>query len=116
MGKDTEIQYNECIYQPQGWEEACRFVSMRIRKSPEEQKGQESLFEEENYTYRSFVTDLTGAAHKVIDEYDDRAGAAPLIAEANREGLAAIPSKHFQSNSGISNSVYQLLEPYTHTA
>jgi hypothetical protein len=96
VGKDNELQYNECIYQPRGWEEACRFVSMRIRKSPEEQKGQESLFEEDKYTYRSFVTDLTGAVHKVIDEYDDRAGAEPLIAEAKREGLAAIPSKHFQ--------------------
>jgi hypothetical protein len=96
--KDNEIQYNECIYQPHGWKEACRFVSMRMRKSLEEQRGQESLFEEENYTYRTFVTDLRGAVHKVIDEYDDRAGAEPLIAEAKREGLAAIPSKHFQSN------------------
>jgi len=98
MGKDKKLQYNECLYQPHGWEEACRFVSMRIRKSLEEQKGQESLFEEENYTYRTFVTDLKGAVHKVIDEYDDRAGAEPLIGEAKREGLAAIPSKHFQSN------------------
>jgi len=96
--KDSEIQYNECIYQPHGWEVACRFVSMRIRKSVKEQKGQESLFEEENYTYRTFVTDITRAVHKVIDEYDDRAGAEPLIGEAKREGLAAIPSKHFQSN------------------
>jgi hypothetical protein len=71
---------------------------MRIRKSAEEQKGQKNLFKEDNSTYRTFVTDLTGAAHKVIDEYDDRAGAEPLIGEAKREGLAAIPSKHFQSN------------------
>ena len=71
---------------------------MRIRKSPNEQKCQQSLFEEEHYTYRTFVTDLMKPVHKVIDEYDDRAGAEPLIGEAKREGLAAIPSKHFQSN------------------
>ena len=98
VGTDKEIQYNESFYQPHGWEIPCRFVSMHIRKSLKEQKGQESLFEEENYTYRTFVTDLPGKAHKVIDEYDDRAGAEPLIAEAKREGLAAIPSKRFQSN------------------
>jgi Transposase DDE domain group 1 len=98
VGKDEDIQYNQCLYQPHGWEEACRFVSMRIRKEPEETKGQKSLFEEDNYTYRTFVTDLTRKAHQVIDEYDDRAGAEPLIAEAKREGVAAIPSKRFQSN------------------
>jgi hypothetical protein len=98
VGRNEDIQYNQCFYQPHGWEEACRFVSMRIRKSPEEQKGQQSLFEDGNYTYRTFVTDLTRKAHKVIDEYDDRAGAEPLIAEAKREGVGAIPSKRFQSN------------------
>jgi len=98
VGKESELEYNESIYQPRGWEEPCRFVSMRIRKSADENKGQESLFEDENYTYRTFVTGFTAAAHQVIDEYDGRAGAETLIGEAKREGLAAIPSKRFQSN------------------
>jgi hypothetical protein len=98
VGKDSDLQYNESIYQPSGWEEPCRFVAMRIRKSADETKGQESLFEDENYTYRTFVTGFAAAAHQVIDEYDDRAGAETLIGEAKREGLAAIPSKRFQSN------------------
>ena len=39
-------EYNECIYQPTGWEKPCRFVVMRIKK---EQKGQRqlTLFEED---------------------------------------------------------------------
>ncbi|MGH7457222.1 MAG: transposase, partial [bacterium] len=36
--------------------------------------------------------------HKVIAEYDDRAGAEKLIAEAHAEGLSAIPSKRFERN------------------
>ena len=101
MGKDEDIQYNQCLYQPHGWEIALRFVSMRIRKSPEEQKGQKSLFEEENYTYRTFVTDLTRKAHKVIDEYDDRAGAEPLIAEAKREGVGGHSLQAFPEQYGV---------------
>ncbi len=31
-----EYEYNECMYQPLGWEQPCRFVVMRIR---EDQRG-----------------------------------------------------------------------------
>jgi hypothetical protein len=32
-----QYEYNECVYQPLGWEQPCRFVVMRIR---EEQRGE----------------------------------------------------------------------------
>jgi hypothetical protein len=101
VGRDKEIQYNSCFFQPGGWEKACRFVAQRIpkdrkRDSSEPQQGE--LFEDDRYKYRIFVTSLTSKAHQVVEAYDGRAGAETLIGEAKREGLAAIPSQKFQSN------------------
>jgi hypothetical protein len=96
--KKTGIQYNECMYQPKGWEKACRFVAMRIPKNPQEDGGQESLFADDQYKYRVFVTDSKKAPRNAIADYDKRAGAENLVGEANREGLAAIPSKNFHTN------------------
>ena len=101
MGRGKEIQYHSCFFQPGGWEQACRFVAQRIPK----ERGRASsepiqceLFEDDRYKYRIFVTSLRSKAHQVVEEYDGRAGAETLIGEAKREGLAAIPSKKFQSN------------------
>jgi hypothetical protein len=96
--KKKGIQYNECMYQPTGWEKACRFVAMRIPKSPKEDDGQVSLFTDDQYKYRVFVTDSKKAPRNAIADYDKRAGAENLVGEAKREGLAAIPSKNFQMN------------------
>lgn len=90
-------EYNECVYQPLGWEESCRFVGMRTRKETAEQK-QLTLPECEGYVYRIFVTNLIGRPHKVISDYDPRAGVENLIGEAQREGILAIPSRNFHSN------------------
>ena len=99
VGRNNHIQYNSCLYMPQGWQKACRFVAQRIPKDTDSANhAQFELFEDDRYKYRIFVTDLTQKAHKVIRRYDGRAGAESLIGEANREGLAAIPSKKFQSN------------------
>ena len=73
------------------------------QRIPKERDGssesvQCELFEDDRYKYRIFVTSLTSKPHQVIEEYDGRAGAENLIGEAKREGLAAIPSKKFQSN------------------
>lgn len=89
--------YNECIYQPQGWEQACRFVVMRI---PKDKVGdrQLELQDSDNYVYRVFVTNEKGRPHRIIAEYDNRAAVEPLIGEAQREGVLAIPSKRFQSH------------------
>jgi len=90
-------EYNECRYQPQGWEAPCRFVVMRI---PKDQRGdrQLKLLDGENYLYRVFVTNVPGRPHTVIADYDQRAAVEPLIGEAQREGVLAIPSKRFQTH------------------
>jgi hypothetical protein len=97
--KKDAIEYNEIVYQPMGWDYACRFVAMRI---PKEEKSksetQLQLLEDDRYKYRIFVTSLKGKAHYVIEEYDKRADCENLIGEAKREGLEAIPSAKFASN------------------
>jgi len=97
--KNDPVEYNEVMYQPAGWGEVCRFVCMRIPKeAPSEGNTQLELLEDANYKYRIFVTDLTAAAHTVIEEYDQRADCENLIGEAKREGLEAIPSRKFGNN------------------
>jgi hypothetical protein len=92
-----EHEYNECLYQPMGWEMPERFVAMRIRKE-EADKRQLSLQECEGYVYRVFVTDSTDKPHKVVACYDLRATVENLIGEAQREGVLAIPSNKFHAN------------------
>ena len=99
--KRKTIEYNSCIYQPGGWKQPYRFVAMRIFKDlkpPSDQPQQCVLFEDDKYTYRIFCTDLAGAAHQVIAEYDKRADVENLVGEAKREGLDMIPSAKFKSN------------------
>lgn len=97
--KKDVVEYNEVLYQPAGWGEACRFVCMRIPKEAlSEGNPQLELLEDANYTYRTFVTDLTQPAHRVIEDYDQRADCENLIGEAKREGLEAIPSRKFGNN------------------
>jgi len=99
--KRKDIEYNSCIYQPTGWGLACRFVAMRIpkgKKKGSKQPIQCVLFEDDNYTYRIFCTDLSGKAHEVIAEYDKRADVENLVGEAKREGLEMIPSAKFKNN------------------
>lgn len=95
--KHGEHEYNECVYQPQGWELPCRFVAMRISR---ERLGdrQLRLLKEDNYVYRMFATNDRKRPHLVIEDYDSRAEVEKLIAEAQGEGLLAIPSKRFQTN------------------
>ena len=80
---------------------APTFVAMRIakeKKKPLNQPVQCMLFEDDNYTYRIFCTNLAGRAHEVIDEYDNRADVENLVGEAKREGLEMIPSGKFKNN------------------
>lgn len=90
-------EYNECEYQPMGWEHPCRFVVMRMRK---DQMGdrQLKLLNSENYVYRVFVTNERTRPHRIINAYDQRADVENLIGEAQREGVLAIPSKRFQAH------------------
>jgi len=92
-----EYEYNEVVYTPHGWAFPCRFVAMRI---PRERLGDRQLavFDEYNYVYRIFVTNLMTRPHNVIRNYDKRADVENSIKEAQHEGILAIPSKKFQSN------------------
>lgn len=90
------LEYNECWYQPFGWGAPGRFVASRERKK--KTAGQLHLLQEDDFVRRIFVTDKTTRPHHVIADYDTRASVEPLIGEAQREGLLAVPSKRFQSN------------------
>ena len=99
--KRRNIEFNSCIYQPQGWELASRFVAMRIPLEETQPAGKHiqcKLFEDNCYKYRIFCTTLNGCAHRIIDEYDKRADVENLVGESKREGLAAIPSNKFKNN------------------
>lgn len=100
LKKRDSIEYNSCIYQPTGWEIACRFVAMRIPKYLEAFNGpvQYELFNDDRYIYRIFCTSLKEKAHEIIDQYDKRADVENLVGEAKREGLSAIPSSKFKNN------------------
>jgi hypothetical protein len=74
---------------------------MRIEKEqkpPSKQPQQRVLFVDDTYTYRIFCTNLAGAAHPIIVEYDQRAAVENLVGEAKREGLDMVPSAKFKSN------------------
>jgi hypothetical protein len=91
-----EHGYNECLYQPQGWEVPCRFV---VCASAKTSCGRQlPLLDGEHYAYRVFVTNVPGRPHTVIADYDQRAAVEPLIGEAQREGVLAIPSRFFQAH------------------
>jgi hypothetical protein len=99
--KREAVEFNSCFYQPGGWDHACRFVAMRIakqHKTPSTQPQQCVLFEDDKYTYRIFCTNVAGAAHHIIVEYDKRADVENLVGEAKREGLDMIPSAKFKNN------------------
>jgi hypothetical protein len=99
---DAEAQC-EFRYQPDGWNEECRFVALRYEKAREEvepgEVEQYQLFETSQYKYRVFVTDLAEPIDFVVWFYNRRAGAENLIKEANNDaGLAAHPSGRFDVN------------------
>lgn len=99
--RSKPLEFNSCIYRPQGWDEPCRFVAMRILKelkTPSGEPMQYELFEDGRYIYRIFCTNLTGKAHKVVAAYDKRADVENLVGESKREGLDAMPSAKFVNN------------------
>jgi len=84
-----------------GWDMPCRFVAMRIPKAQKSASGQPQqspLFQDDQYTYRIFCTTLAGPAHRIIEEYDQRADVENLVGEAKREGVDMLPSAKFKSN------------------
>jgi hypothetical protein len=92
----------EFVYQPQGWNQAYRFIALRYAKDEEhepEDEVQYQLFDTRPYKYRVFVTNLKDPIPLVVWFYNQRAGAENLIKEANNDaGLAAHPSARFDVN------------------
>lgn len=90
-----EKEYAECQYRAKEWGREERYVVVRQEKKTQE----EYLVKEQAYDYRDFVTSLEGQPHEVVAEYDGRADVENQIREAQQEGLQAIASKRFETNS-----------------
>ena len=58
----------EFRYQPEGWDQAYRFIALRYqkkRRAGADEPEQYQLFEHEEYTYRAFATNIPGAHRRV---------------------------------------------------
>jgi hypothetical protein len=93
----------EFRYQPQGWTKAHRFIALRyVNKKPAsaaEEPEQYQLFDTPEYSYRVFVTNMSGGIALLAWFYNQRAGAENLIKEAkNDAGLADHPSGRWPMN------------------
>src|SRR5450759_3803472 len=80
---------------------AYRFLALRYQKqdplSPEREQYQ--LFDNPQYIYRVFVTNMKRPIDLLVWFYNQRAGAENLIKEANNDaGLAAHPSRRWATN------------------
>jgi hypothetical protein len=92
----------EFRYQPEGWGQAYRFIALRYEKqkaSAPEKPEQYQLFDTPEYSYRVFVTNMTGGIALLTWFYNQRAGAENLIKEAkNDAGMADHPSGRWAMN------------------
>ena len=93
----------EFRYQPEGWDQAYRFVALRYEKKKEaaaaEKPEQYQLFDTPEYSYRVFVTNMSGGIAMLTWFYNQRAGAENLIKEAkNDAGMADHPSGRWAMN------------------
>jgi hypothetical protein len=94
----------EFHYRPEGWEEEHRFLALRYEKNKPDSPGdttaeQYQLFDTPEYTYRVFVTNMTGGIAFLTWLYNQRAGAENLIKEAkNDAGMADHPSGRWAMN------------------
>ena len=91
----------EFWYQPTGWSQGYRFIALRYKKKEksEPEREQYQLFDSPEYRYRVFVTNLQEPMDRLLGFYNQRAGAANLIKEANNDaGLAAHPSGRWGMN------------------
>jgi len=91
---------SEFLYEPNGWGKKYRFLVSRYEKDKKEKEKQTDMFNDEEYKYRVFVTDLKHSSKAVVREYDGRAGTENIIEEAkNQVAMSKFPGKSFISNS-----------------
>ena len=93
----------EFRYQPEGWSKPYRFIALRYIKKKQapaaEEPEQYQLFDTAEYSYRVFVTNISGGIAFLEWFYNQRAGAENLIKEAkNDAGLTAHPSGRWAMN------------------
>lgn len=93
----------EFRYQPEGWDQAYRFIALRYEKkkaaTAEGQPEQYQLFDTPEYSYRVFVTNMREGIALLTWFYNQRAGAENLIKEAkNDAGMADHPSGRWAMN------------------
>jgi hypothetical protein len=93
----------EFRYQPEGWDQAYRFIALRYQKKKKagaaEKPEQYQLFDTPEYSYRVFVTNMSGGIALLTWFYNQRAGAENLIKEAkNDAGMADHPSGRWAMN------------------
>jgi Transposase DDE domain group 1 len=94
-------QQCEFWYQPEGWGKACRFIALRYPKKEQtpSEREQYQLFDNSQYLYRVFVTNMKRPIDLLVWFYNQRAGSENLIKEANNDaGLAAHPSGRWATN------------------
>jgi hypothetical protein len=89
-------------YRPEGWTKPYRFIALRyIKDQPRltAEAEQYQLFDTPQYSYRVFVTNMTGGIALLVWFYNQRAGAENLIKEAkNDAGLTSHPSGRWSMN------------------
>src|SRR5205085_7371330 len=91
-------------YRPQGWDQEHRFIALRYEKKKrasqaDSQPEQYPLFDTPEYSYRVFVTNMTGGIALLTWFYNQRASAENLIKEAkNDAGMADHPSGRWAMN------------------
>ena len=93
----------EFRYQPEGWGQAYRFIALRYEKKKEpaaaDKPEQYQLFDTPEYSYRVFVTNMSGGIAMLTWFYNQRAAAENLIKEAkNDAGMADHPSGRWAIN------------------
>ena len=93
----------EFRYRPEGWSQIHRFIALRYEKKKEvaarEKPEQYQLFDTPEYSYRVFVTNMSGGIAMLTWFYNQRAGAENLIKEAkNDAGMADHPSGRWAIN------------------
>jgi len=75
--------------QPEGWDQAYCFLALSYEKKKEAVAAQKleqcQLFDTPEYSYRVFVTNMSGAIAILTWFYNQRAGAENLIKEAKND-------------------------------
>lgn len=96
---NAKFSTSEFSYQPQGWEEAYRFVVLRRKIEPD--PNQElTLFTLDKYAYSVIVTNLRLTAYGIFAFYKDRAGLERIIRILKNDfPFGSAPTGSFAANA-----------------